>query len=103
MSWESPVTLYSQNIASEIVEKANEAIWQEVMKVCVDVDKEELVKALAYDRGQYEKGYNDAKAEIIRCKDCKYNDGEEPIADGRYWCMLHQSFMYYCSDAERRE
>ena len=40
--------------------------------------------------------------EIIRCKDCKYWDGEKPIADGRYWCIIHGSFMYYCSDAERR-
>lgn len=38
--------------------------------------------------------------EIIRCKDCKHR-GEKPIADGRYWCELHGSFMYYCSDAER--
>ena len=40
--------------------------------------------------------------EIIRCKDCKHR-GEKPIADGRYWCELHDTFMYYCSDAERRE
>lgn len=39
--------------------------------------------------------------EIIRCKDCKHR-GEKPIADGRYWCEVHDTFMYYCSDAERR-
>lgn len=39
--------------------------------------------------------------EIIRCKDCKHR-GEKPIADGRYWCEIHDTFMYYCSDAERR-
>lgn len=42
-----------------------------------------------------------AQPEIIECKDCKYR-GEKPIADGRYWCELHDTFMYYCSDAERR-
>lgn len=35
----------------------------EVLKACqrvgVQVDKEELIKALQYDRGQYEKGYQD--------------------------------------------
>lgn len=41
--------------------------------------------------------------EITCCKDCKFTDGEKPIADGRYWCVLHGSFMYFCSDAERRE
>lgn len=39
--------------------------------------------------------------DIIRCKDCKHR-GENPISDGRYWCELHDTFMYYCSDAERR-
>jgi hypothetical protein len=43
------------------------------------------------------------ESEIIKCRDCKYTDGCEPIEDGRYWCCLHGSFMYYCSDAERRE
>ena len=42
-----------------------------------------------------------APHEIIRCKDCKHR-GETPIADGRYWCDIHDTFMYYCSDAERR-
>ena len=41
--------------------------------------------------------------EIIQCKDCKFTDGNRPIADGRYWCVIHGSFMYFCSDAERRE
>lgn len=39
--------------------------------------------------------------DIIRCEDCKHR-GEKPIDDGRYWCELHDTFMYYCSDAERR-
>lgn len=34
-------------------------ILKAVQKVGVVVDKEELIKALAYDRGQYEKGYQD--------------------------------------------
>ena len=42
-----------------------------------------------------------AQPEIIRCKECKHR-GETPIADGQYWCDIHDTFMYYCSDAERR-
>ena len=41
------------------------------------------------------------QSEIITCKDCKHR-GEKPIADGRYLCERHGTFMYYCSDAERR-
>ena len=40
--------------------------------------------------------------EIIRCKDCVHNDGGNPISDDRYWCMIHNSYMYYCSDGELR-
>ena len=42
-----------------------------------------------------------AQPEIVHCRDCKHR-GEKPIADGRYWCEIHDTFMYYCSDAERR-
>ena len=34
-------------------------IVKAVQKVGFDVDKEELTKALQYDRGQYDKGYKD--------------------------------------------
>lgn len=39
--------------------------------------------------------------DIIRCKDCKHAGGV-PNADGLYWCDIHDTFMRYCSDAERR-
>lgn len=55
--YESPINLI-QNIANEITEMHDNSIY---MKVCeiVDVDKEELLKALAYDRDQYNKGFNE--------------------------------------------
>lgn len=31
----------------------------------INVDKEELVKALSYDRDQYNKGYEDAKKDVL--------------------------------------
>ena len=62
--------------------------------------------------GQEEKAYHalsvaihalSARPEIIYCKDCEFTDGKGPIADGRYWCVLHAGFMDFCSDAERRK
>lgn len=47
-------------------------------------------------------GLPSAQPEITACDDCKYAD-DKPISDGRRWCNLHGFFMYYCSDAERRE
>ena len=40
-------------------------IYKGVEKVGVNVDKEELLKALQYDRGQYEQGYKDGYNEAI--------------------------------------
>lgn len=34
-------------------------IFSAVQMVDIEVDRDELIKALQYDRGQYEKGYND--------------------------------------------
>ena len=44
-----------------------------------------------------------AQPEIITCEHCKYWDGNQPICDGRRLCVIHGTYMYYCSDAERRE
>ena len=41
--------------------------------------------------------------DICFCEECMFAD-KEPIADGRYWCALHQGFMRFCSEGkeERR-
>ena len=36
-----------------------------VQNMGIEVDKEELTRALCYDRGQYIKGYNDAINEVL--------------------------------------
>ena len=69
--YESPITIKTEDIARNIMDKQEEYILTQV-QMCVDVDKEELIKALKYDREQYEKGWNDRDNEIVRCKDCKY-------------------------------
>lgn len=65
MSYQSPIDVImgQMNIFYE-----NE-ICKAVQNVGVNVDKNELLKALQYDRGQYQKGYADRDAEIVRCKD----------------------------------
>lgn len=54
-----------------------------------------------HDRIEAIEALPSAESEIICCEDCKFNDGFPPIADGRYWCLLHSCYMYFCSDAER--
>jgi hypothetical protein len=68
--YESPISLSYEDIMKDIVERQEGYIVECIHKVGVDVNREELVKALSYDRNQYNKGYADRDAEIVRCKDC---------------------------------
>ena len=75
------------------------------------IDLAEAIETVKFECGEWQglaqtivnglKKLSPAQPEIIRCEDCKHR-GEKPIADGRYWCDLHGTFMYYCSDAKRR-
>lgn len=58
----SPITVELR----QIQRKLDNFILNEIRKYDVKVDKEELVKALKYDRNQYEKGYADGKKEATR-------------------------------------
>lgn len=70
-------------------------IYKAVMDVGVNVDKEELLKALQYDREQYQKGYKDRDDQIVRCKDCRKNMMCE--------MTIHKPEDWFCADGERRE
>lgn len=60
--WESPINVMEiqDSFVSEIKEKTEEMVFTEIKRIGIDVNKEELIKALQYDRNQYEKGYADA-------------------------------------------
>ena len=71
MSYESPITAIYEQIANQIKQDADDRLMAEVkMKVDIDVDKDELIKALNYDRHQYEKGRDDA-IEVLKPM-CRY-------------------------------
>lgn len=69
--WESPI----ETIYGDLRTVFEGEVVKAIQKIGINVKKEELIKALEYDRKQYEKGYAEAKAEIIRCKDCGHYDG----------------------------
>lgn len=59
-NYESPITKIEQEITSQIVKTEEKELTYEIKKaVGYSVEKEELIKALQYDRQQYEKGYQD--------------------------------------------
>ena len=64
--YESPITQIMSDISSQIVKNQEDHLMCEVRQsIGYDIDKEELLKALQYDRYQYEKGYNEALTEYI--------------------------------------
>ncbi len=87
MSWESPIEIIVNQIESAWMDET----FRVIQKVGINVDRNELIKALQYDRNQYEKGYEDGinGSQIIRCKDCKYRD-----VDG-YCQVLGDMFIHW--------
>ena len=58
LEWEEGT---ADKISKYIAGEIDNLILESCMKVVCDVNEEELLKALQYDRGQYEKGYADGK------------------------------------------
>lgn len=59
----SPVQLsYNsiREIEKQMMKEQENKIYKYIVEMGVNVDKYELIKALNYDRNQYDKGYNDA-------------------------------------------
>lgn len=92
--YESPIEM----IVKDIQLKQEEGIFKAIQECKVSVDREELLKALQYDREQYKKGYADRDAEIIRCKDCKWRDESTCLIHGAIW-----KDKDFCSHGERKE
>jgi hypothetical protein len=104
--WESPIQILTDDIVKDIARKEDELLMESVHRVGFNIDKDELVKALNYDRDQYEKGYADGirarNSEIVRCCDCKHNPSKDE------WIHCNRVTWWnspddYCSRGERKE
>lgn len=88
--YDSPIDLYISDIQNQIVAQQDEQIYKAVVHFFPDVKRDELLKALRYDREQYGKGYADGKRdamdELVRCKDCAHY---EPCEGGKDFCCFH--------------
>ena len=66
--YESPIMLLKTDpLIQRIKDETDAMIIQGVARVGVHVDKDELIKALEYDRGQYEKGFHDGRMYVPPC------------------------------------
>lgn len=113
--YESPIKVDgSYSLAEEAEQEmrklinAEEAHIMYKVNLVVDVDKEELIKALRYDRNQYEKGYSDRDSEIVRCKDCIHNphcsnDDICPFVDSDGYVKEFPNDDFFCRYGKRRD
>ena len=114
--YKSPIEVFQTGIEYQL----ENDIMNMVQKYGITVDKDELLKALRYDRDQYDKGYVDGKRaaieELVRCKDCKHWEehgidylNKRPFGSCKcpYWEHPTEYFTMldndYCSYAKRRE
>lgn len=59
--YEAPILLIERQMQANI---ENEVLSRITQEIYVDINKEELIKALMYDRDQYDKGYMDGVKEF---------------------------------------
>ena len=101
--YESPIKV----IQGELETQLEGEILKAVHRVGVTVDRDELIRALRYDREQYQKGFDDAREDAVvvtRCKDCKHS--WEDIGG---LCCSHGACVdltvpgdFYCAYGERK-
>lgn len=63
--YKSPIDVVYKELQVQMKEDIDKAICEAVQQCEIHVDKDELIKALQYDRNQYEKGYKDARRKYI--------------------------------------
>ena len=81
MKYRSPVEI----ITGEIENKIENDIMTAVYHYDIKVDKNELIKALDYDRKQYEQGYEDAK-KAYQIPTAEWVERTDFIGDTYYEC-----------------
>lgn len=79
--YESPINIQelTRDIQQNIQQDLEKKVIESIGKYEIKVDKEELIKALEYDRNQYIKGYNDALNKIRK----------EVVCLTYYWCEVN--------------
>ena len=77
MGYEAPIQMQTGEIIRRVCEEQDKKIYEAVLECGINVSKEELVKALNYDRDQYVKGYEDGKADAMQWIPCSERLPEE--------------------------
>jgi hypothetical protein len=107
--YKSPIEIYETELETQLEGE----ILRAVKRVGVSVDKDELIKALKYDRDQYNEGYHDAsekqipKRVIVQTLDEDVRVGKLVFSKGvkTYKCQCGKHVLpsnIYCSDCGQK-
>ena len=104
---EKTVNNFAKTVANDFDNMVFDKTKTEIKKnIGLDIDFDELRKALEYDRNQYEQGFCDGKiardSEIIRCKDCIHYKPETYSCINK-WYMEPDDFCSYAEDKSALE
>lgn len=106
--YQSPISIYETAMQTVMEQKENAIVAKVQTALGVQVGKEELLRALQYDRGQYEAGYKDGKAaamdEKVLCNECDHGSHVD-TPEGRVWCEKMCRYMPdggFCSYGKER-
>lgn len=87
-----------------------DSVVKAIAKAGIQVNQEELLKALQYDRDQYQKGYDAGFSagfcetlHVARCMECRYYNAASPRRCELPSGLTAPSGMDFCSYGEKRE
>ena len=96
-NWESPITKIYEDIRNEIIRQDEENCTFAIEQaIGYKVDKEELIKALQYDREQYDKGYRDGVRETFIEELEKLKTEIQGLIDFEESCCGNTTLGYQC-------
>ena len=79
MSYKSPIEMAITQFRIEQEKRLEESIFNAIHEVGITVNKDELIKALKYDREQYQRGYNEG-----------YDEGFDKGYDADKWISVEE-------------
>ena len=109
--YESPINIAIDNMVTQMEHDRESLIIRSIYTEGIDVDKNELIKALQYDRNQYQKGFEDCarsmrldvldkiRAEIEQMPSELTDDGRRMIRRGKVFRIIDK----YKAESEDKE
>lgn len=104
--YESPIDRVVNDIVTKMEQDRERIVMRCIHEEGINVDKNELIKALNYDRNQYKKGYSDGKNDVLDKIRAEIEnasedlDGYDPDSLPTYICRVYDIIDKYRKEGE---